>query len=329
MDRNETMNVQDIIKRFGKRCCTVVALSVFAFGGVAAQAADAGPTTPRLTIKNGCSKPIWVFHTVGHNGGTLKTSGNPVKLAAKGDAVVFDIPDKGLAGTRFWPGYQCDENGNNCAMGSSGGPGLPCPPEGCAPPVDSKFEGTFGCLPSVKGADCQVNPSSPTNAKLPATDSWDTSMVDGYTLPYTVEVKGDCPGGPKNNKIDCSEISVSQCPTAEKIDGQDTNLNLTDPKSSTPGGCYSPCSKLTMSNWSNSPTYSPDSEQAKYYCCGGISADDCRAGKGAKTDYVKVIHKFCPQTYAYAYDDGVGLFNCPAKKTTQYEVTFNCPAEAM
>lgn len=29
-------------------------------------------------------------------------------------------------------------------MGESGGPGLPCPSQGCAPPIDSKFEATFG-----------------------------------------------------------------------------------------------------------------------------------------------------------------------------------------
>jgi len=316
-----------MIKRYSTLCCALLALLVFAMGGAVAQAADAGATTPRLTIKNGCSNPIWVFHTVGSGGGTLNTSGNPVKLATKGDSVAFNIPDKGLAGTRFWPGYGCDANGQNCAMGESGGPGLTCPPEGCAPPVDSKFEGTFGCLPSVSSADCQVNPSSPTGAVLPASDNWDTSMVDGFTLPYTVKVNGTCPGAPKNKKIDCSKINISHCPTAGKINGVDTNLVLTDPTTKKTAGCYSPCSKLTMNNWGNSPTSKPDSDAAKDYCCGGISAADCRAGKGATTEYVKNIHKYCPQTYAYAYDDGTGLFGCPAAKTTTYEVTFFCPAE--
>lgn len=318
------MNVREIFKRYGKGCCTVLALCIFALGGTVAQAADA--TSPRLTIKNGCADPIWVFHTVGHKGGTLATSGNPVQLATKGDTVVFNIPDKGLAGTRFWPGFGCDASGENCAFGESGGPGLTCPPEGCAPPVDSKFEGTFGCLPSVKSKDCQVNPSAPTKV-LPATDSWDTSMVDGFTLPYTVKVNGTCPGGPKNSKIDCSNISTNTCPAAGKINGVATNLALTDPKTNAYAGCYSPCSKLTMNNWGNSPTSAPSSDAAKYYCCGGISAADCRAGKGAKTEYVKNIHKSCPQTYAYAYDDGMGLFNCPAAKATTYEVTFFCPVE--
>ena len=88
------MNVREIFKRYGKGCCTVLALCIFVLGGTVAQAADA--TSPRLTFKNGCSDPIWVFHTVGHKGGTLKTSGNPVQLATKGDTVVFNIPDKGL-----------------------------------------------------------------------------------------------------------------------------------------------------------------------------------------------------------------------------------------
>ena len=32
----------------------------------------------------------------------------------------------------------------------------------------------------------------------------------------------------------------------------------------------------------------------------------------------------CPGVYAYAYDDGMGLAQCPAG--TVYDVTFYCPA---
>ncbi|WP_395376843.1 thaumatin family protein [Marinicella sp. W31] len=286
--------------------------------------ADNTSTTARLRIQSACDDPLWIFHTVGSGGGSLNAPAK-VKLATKNDHVDYDIPDKGLAGVRFWPGAECDTLGNNCKIGSSGGPNLTCPSEGCAPPVDSKFEGTFGCLSSVNKSDCQVNPSSPTGATLPRTDNWDTSMVDGFTLPYKVTVAGNCPGGPKNATIDCSDLKWSYCPKNETIGSSKVNLRLKYPGENKVVGCYSPCSKLTMNNWGNSPTSSPSSSAAEYYCCGGISASDCRSGVGATTEYVKNIHTYCPQTYAYAYDDGTGLFGCPASKSTTYTVTFYCP----
>lgn len=278
-------------------------------------------TSPRLTIKNGCDGPLWIFQTVTENGGILNAPAQ-ILLAKKGDSISFDIPDKGLAGARFWPGTGCDEKGDNCTIGQSGGPGLSCPSYGCAPPVDSKFEGTFGCIPSVDKNDCQTNPSKPSE-KLSNNDWWDTSMVDGFTLPYRVQVQ-NCPTGPKNSIIDCSSLAPDHCPKSDTINGNATDLVLKNINNGEFAGCYSPCSKLTMSNWGNSPTYAPSSEEAKYYCCGGISSEECRTGNGAKTQFVKNIHDYCPQTYAYAYDDGTGLFTCPADKSTTYEVTFYC-----
>ena len=37
----------------------------------------------------------------------------------------FCTPDK-LTGTRYWPKMLCDEDGLNCLLGSSGGPGEGC-----------------------------------------------------------------------------------------------------------------------------------------------------------------------------------------------------------
>ena len=57
----------------------------------------------------------------------------------------YEIPRNELVeATRFWPKYNCNESGLNCAFGESGGPGLPCPPNGCSPPIDTKLEATFG-----------------------------------------------------------------------------------------------------------------------------------------------------------------------------------------
>ncbi|KAL3929940.1 MAG: hypothetical protein SGPRY_001748, partial [Prymnesium sp.] len=41
--------------------------------------------------------------------------------------------------------------------------------------------------------DCAVNPSLPTE-KLGPEDWWDVSQVDGWTLPYKVEIEGKCDG---------------------------------------------------------------------------------------------------------------------------------------
>jgi hypothetical protein len=318
----------------------------------AVQCRSSAPTRPsavspqqptRLRITNGCEQPIWVFSEVGAGGGTLNAPGQV--MLDGGTSYDYPIPDEGLAATRFWPGMGCDDTGNNCQLGQSGGPpdaGFTCPAGiGCAPAVDSKFEGTFGCLPSVPTSQCQLNPSSPGGGTpLGTQDNWDTSMVDGFTLPYRVDVKGTCSGGPPGNVIDCSGLKASLCPTQEDLstNGQFPALSSVDLRLMLPNsdggvaGCFSPCAKLTDEQWQSAPnppfsgtTYNPGDPQAQMYCCPTppISSGQCRAGPGASSDYVEVIHKYCPNTYAYAYDDGNGLYGCEAG--AQYEVTFYCP----
>lgn len=290
----------------------------------------------RLRVRNGCREDLWIFWLNSPGGGTSITP-NKNRLSGLNSFVDVQVPDEGLAGTRFWPGYNCDEKGNNCQIGASGGPaalGFECPTDGCAPPVDSKFEGTFGCLPTVDPSNCQVNPSD-TSKKLPGTDSWDTSMVDGYTLPYIVKVLDDCPGGPKNNLIDCSNISLSVCPENEDLSSggvypeyNDLDMMVINPTSGDRAGCYSDCGRLTYNNWGMGPGFNPTDIPAIDYCCPSseISPDNCRKGFVAKTDYVSLIHDICPQVYAYSYDEtnvNGALWSCPAG--TRYEVTFYCP----
>lgn len=289
--------------------------------------------TARLRVVNACEQPMWVLAQVGSGGGTLDAP-NQVLLAERGDFVDYPIPDIGLAATRFWPGFGCDATGNDCSVGQSGGPaseGFTCPPEGCAPAIDSKFEGTFGCLPSVDPSTCQDNPSAP-GVKLPASDGWDTSMVDGFTVAYTVELLDDCPGGPQDGRIDCSGLRLADCPISEDLSTNDqfpsldaADLVAHDPSTNEVAGCYSPCGKLTYSNWGNTPTFAPDAAEAAYYCCPTppIGVDDCRTGPVVDTHYVELIHQQCPQVYSYAYDDGIGNWSCPAG--TRYQVTFFCP----
>lgn len=331
-------------------------------------------THPRLTIVNGCaSGPIWVFYQVGagggslpnpigvlsNNGGPVSSPGDPVQLASN-QSVSYYIPDMGIAATRFWAAYGCDSQGNNCQLGDSGGAQggvtLPCPAAGCAPSVDSKIEGTFGCISGT--TPCQNNPSN--GRPLTPIDWIDTSMVDGFTLPYKATVDGSCTAAPQNNTIDCTQLSSGICPTGDNLSYNlqnqsvnkafaSMNLNLVNPSQNTKwagtwAGCYAPGSILTMNNWGNAPAnlpnapapsvshapgvYSTSDPIAAPYTCGGITSAQCNAGPVVNTKYVEAIHKYCPQTYAFAYDDQNGLFQCNAATGTSYTMTFYCPATA-
>lgn len=302
-------------------------------------------THKRLKIINGCGSPMWVQWLTAP--GITFNAANRIKLNALGNSVEFDVPDKGLPSMRFWPGFGCDANGQNCRVGASGGPanlGFTCPPGGCAPPIDSKFEASFGCIPGVADGDCLKNPSAPTQP-IGRGDWWNSSFVDGYTAPMKVQVRGTCPvgpqpapvfgpGGPVGGIIDCSTIRVADCPTTENLstNGQfpglsSVNLIATNPTTGAQGGCYSPGSKLTFSHWANGfTTYPADSAQAKMYSCPTppVSPDQCSAGPASKTKYHNMVHQHCA-TYTYPYDDGVGLSSCPAATDLSYEVTFYCP----
>lgn len=287
------------------------------------------PTEPRMRVVNGCRDALWIFYTIGSGGGSMAAP-TAVRLGG-GEHYDYPIPDEGLASARFWAGYQCDESGQNCVIGQSS---PPCPAGiGCAPAVDSKFEGTFGCLASVPADQCLVNPSAPSQ-RLPHTDGWDTSMVDGYTLPFRVHVTGTCGRGPVNNEIDCSQIMMSQCPTEENLSTNgaypaltSVDLHVTHPTTHAMSGCLSDCARLTYAQWNSGTVYQPGDPQASSYCCPTppISPSACSSGPVASTLYTQLVHRACPQVYAYAYDDVTGNFTCDAG--THYEVTFYCPPE--
>lgn len=277
--------------------------------GSAVLAAPPPGSTPRLIVKNVCPNlEMWIASS-----GNVAGPRN-VKIPPNGEHKYY-IPDAGLSSTRFWPKLWCNEMGQNCVMGSSGGDGQDCPQAGCAPPIDSKFEASFG----VKGVDCAKDNKG--------CDWWDTSAVDGYSLPYRVEISSECPQG---KDIDCRGLSLSQCPSNEylgsKIGQQD--LQVIEPATKKVVGCYSPCGKLSYSNWLNPVgKNAPDSEIAKMYCCPTppVSSEDCRTGPVEQTAYVKLIHQNCPSVYGYAYDDAVGLQVCPSGTT--YTWSIGCPTE--
>jgi hypothetical protein len=317
-----------------------------------------GGSHKRLKLINGCSTaPVWIqyLESGSSSGGTFGGAPNRVKLAALNNFVEFNIPDKGISGVRFWPGYGCDANGANCAVGASGGPaslGFTCPPApaGCGPPIDSKFEASFGCLPPLTGSQCQSNPSAP-GTYLGSLDWWNTSMVDGYTVGVKVQVTGNCPagmqadgpGGPPGGVIDCMNVKWSDCPTTENLNPyammgnnaaypnypeyNNLNLLLKHPNTGATAGCWSPASKLTTSQWNTGFTvYPPADTHSQWFACPTppISVDQCHNGPAPKSKFRANVHAKC-NTYTYAYDDGVGLLTCPGNAATTYTVTFGCP----
>lgn len=213
------------------------------------------------------TEPIWIAHMAKDGIGPDEQN---IHLAPH-EHFDFATPS-GLSGARYWPKMRCNARGNSCGIGESGGPGETCDPaHGCAPPVDTKFEATF----DVHGSD------------------WvDMSLVDGFTLPFKLEIKGgDCNADAGGNMqfslpdswgeycdgetgeryymdsatgetsweppiiIDCSRLAFDSCPTAENMGsaGVNVSLNLIRPGGAQEiVGCYSPCSKLLFSQWENS-----------------------------------------------------------------------------
>jgi hypothetical protein len=208
---------------------------------------------------------------------------------------------------------RCNDQGNSCLIGESGGPGQEC--TSCAPPIDTKFEGTFG-----------------TEAGI---DWIDVSLVDGWTLPFkfkmTLKGNGKCNAGDGNRSVltsvDCSTLTLDKCPSREVLNSEQTNLQVIHPEEGQVVGCYSPCAKLTSNNWDNklADGVSPADDKAVEYCCPTPpeSPEACRAGPVERTSFVKAVHRNCPGVYGYSYDDGMGLITCP--KDTKYEMIFYCP----
>lgn len=266
----------------------------------------------RLRITNGCdAEPVWIAHMASDGNGPDHQN---VRLAP-GETFAFKTPP-GLSGTRYWPKMRCDSDGNGCQLGESGGPGETCDLNiGCAPPVDTKFEASFG------------DDASP--------DWVDVSLVDGWTLPFKFEMSQRCSAGEGSrgvsNVVDCSQLSFGECPQSENVGLASTSplsLEVKHPLTGGVVGCYSPCSKLTFSNWGNkAAAYAPADSEVKDYCCPTPpeSPGQCRRGPVGKTHFVEAVHDQCPGVYGYAYDDGMGLILCPSNTT--YDMTFYCPKD--
>lgn len=155
------------------------------------------------------------------------------------------------------------------------------------------------------------------------------SLVDGYSLPFKLEVTGgSCTRSQKPfQKMDCSGLSLSQCPTAETLNGKTEDLRATNPKTGKVAGCYSPCMRLTDDKWNKGPV-APNSSEAAPYCCAGADSSPgvCQAGPILQTQYIKAVHGSCPAAYGYAFDDKTSTIACTT--STEYTVTFYCPSSS-
>ena len=194
------------------------------------------PGQPTSLCHNHCSKTIWVQQNFKEPTGSCKTGTvickahtpeyvpDPIVVEIPSNGHFdYQIPNGGLLGTRFWAKQGCDASGYHCKLGeSTQTPESPKNFTHYAPPIDSKFEATFGCAKAVfekNNKDCTVNTSSATREPLDTNTWWNASVVDGYTLPFVIQVKNDngqcLPGmgsGPLlNPSVDCSG-RISKCP---------------------------------------------------------------------------------------------------------------------
>ena len=129
------------------------------------------------------------------------------------------------------------------------------------------------------------------------------------------------PGGAESLRLHAPAASPSDQPAVQAA-------KPSEKSTSSVVGCYSPCAKLTYQQWGQGHAFTPESKEAQDYCCATppISPKQCSSGPVIHTKYVQAVHRMCPSVYAYAYDDGIGLAQCPAG--TRYDVTFYCPDSA-
>ena len=202
----------------------------------------------RLRITNKCYFPIWIQHS----NNVIDQQNIQLNYTEYYD---YNIPNGGLASTMFWPKVGCNFNGTNCEIGQSV---PPCPDGGCQPPIDSKFEATWADV------NCpQINPTSPCMTH------YDSSQVDGYTLPFNIDAYGNGANIGTCVSTKCSVLDFDKCPQHENISSQYNNTDLRVYSQRDPNmvvGCMSPCKKLNYpSPWGYG--LSEECDPTLHMCC--------------------------------------------------------------
>ena len=300
------------------------------------------PTGIKINVNNKCNKDIWLTLNnrlkCGHNrdtdcSTTYKGNFQNKRLVAGTGSAVYAV-SPGLQSAQFIVKSGCDSTGERCKMGQAlppcGDPGNPCQPN-----YTTKFEASY--------TDNAVN--------------YDTSFVDGYSLPMKVEQP---PGGTGQDcgDFDCGGLTLASCPSPLDLSTDNKYPTYTDYTKNNPNipksdwnvwdltkmdmkvydkydsshppkgignviGCFSPCEKLSAAlPWG--PRMLTTDKEAKMYCCPNVSVEACRAGPGGRdSPYTKFIHDKCAHTYAYSFDDIKGGHACTGANK-DITVTF-CP----
>jgi hypothetical protein len=276
----------------------------------------------RLRVTSHCGQPIWIAHS--------DNIGDPQNIQlGNGQSYDYQIPAGGVLSARFWPKTGCDGSGHNCAIGDNGqGGGVPCPANGCQPPIDSKFEVSYAAVGSS------------------AATYYNLSQVDGYTLPFKVTPAGSGANSGSCVVADCSQLALAGCPAGENMSGGgafpqygNEDLRVRDGAGNVIG-CMAPCKKWNYpAPWGLGQPEGND--PGLHLCCPTpidpatgqctvanhcMTADACRNTGDpmsvTHTSYVAAVHAMCPTAYSYSYDDAAGLHTCSSQ--TGFEVTF-CP----
>ena len=293
----------------------------------------------QLRVMNSTGEDIVIVATCGPCGTPFPGLSSINISLSNGKYYDFDIPDEGLVGARIFAKTGCDSQGNNCIIGDSlpnytGPPcpvikgctgectGGPCGSTPCQPPLNSLVEFTFGCTTSnVENNNCNIDTD---------TTSFDTSNVDGFTFPFTLEVLNpiNCTRSPN---IDASKIDLTQCPSSIDlsydgvntitVNGEIVDLTDVDLRYYNKGilvGCYSPCQVLTSKYQLPAGVTS-----ATQYCCPTppVSSQQCQFYPAANNLYTQAVRGMVSNSYTFAYDDMNSLSSCQSG-VVKYLMTF-------
>ena len=131
------------------------------------------------------------------------------------------------------------------------------------------------------------------NLNANGTDWYDVSYVDGMDNPIGLQISNGSCVSPSS----CNGAVVSNCSSTLRSGDY----------------CLSPCTKFNTDQ----------------FCCRNAfgTRATCVVSQWPAADqaYVTNIHNSCPNEYAYAYDDPVGLHTCATGNGNTYTITF-CPA---
>ncbi|XP_068647363.1 thaumatin-like protein 1b [Aristolochia californica] len=225
-----------------------------------------GAYSRTFTFVNKCAYEVWA--------GTQASAGSPALTETgfqldQGASVSLEAPSHWSG--RFWgrTGCAADATGQfKCKTGDCGSNKVACNGAGAIPPatlIEFTLDGGGG------------------------QDFYDTSLVDGYNVPFSVNPQG---GSGSCGVSACGANINAACPPELKVTDEGGAIIA----------CKSACEAFNTDE----------------YCCRGAfgGPDTCNPNK-----YSTVFKQACPTAYSYAYDDKTSTFTC---KAPAYILTF-CP----